>query len=152
MQKEKLQVRTCTIADILDPYESSKEKFFEYLKSNYTEEALREIIWSLEKLRKEGSKRETKKVWDVRRFENDLIQALETGEIIIGDVDYTYDLPESEERFERLVKNNLVEELTVKQVHQLVKLLGLTEQFQTQGITYELCFESDQVNHIFEKL
>ena len=56
MQKEKLQVRTCTIADILDPYESSKEKFFEYLKSNYTEEALREIIWSLEKLRKEGMK------------------------------------------------------------------------------------------------
>ncbi len=153
MQKEiKVRAKTCTIVDVLEPEEYNKTNFLNYLEDNFTKKSLCEIIWSLEKFRKEGGKRETQKVGDVMYLPSNKITALETGEIIIGEEDYTYNLPESEVRFESLVKNDIVEDLTVKQVHQLVKLLVLTEAFKEQGRTYNLFFEANYVNKIFEKL
>lgn len=45
-----------------------------------------------------------------------------------------------------------MENLSVKQIRQLAKLMVLTEQMQKQGQNYDLVFESEIVQKIFEQL
>ena len=57
-----------------------------------------------------------------------------------------------DEVFDSLIHNELVENLSVKQIRQLAKLMVLTEQRQKQGQNYDLVFESEIVQKIFEQL
>mgnify|MGYP004590962729 CR=1 FL=1 len=76
----------------------------------------------------------------------------ENGEIKEEEAEVAEELLESDEVFDSLIHNKLVENLSVKQIRQLSKLMVLTEQMQKQGQNYDLVFESEIVQKIFEQL
>lgn len=57
-----------------------------------------------------------------------------------------------EDLFDSLIHNKIVENLSLKQVRQLAKLLVIVERFQAQKQNYELTFESETEQRVFEKL
>lgn len=76
----------------------------------------------------------------------------ENGEIKEEEAEVAEELLGLDEVFESLIYNELVENLSVKQIRQLAKLMVLTEQMQKQGQNYDLVFESEIVQKIFEQL
>lgn len=88
----------------------------------------------------------------IKVLEKVTIFVYENGEIKEEEEAVEEEPPETEEVFDCLIHNELVENLSVKQIRQLAKLLVLTEQMQKQGQNYDLVFESEIVQKIFEQL
>lgn len=87
----------------------------------------------------------------IKVLEKVTIFVYENGEIK-EEAEVAEELLESDEVFDSLIHNKLVENLSVKQIRQLSKLMVLTEQMQKQGQNYDLVFESEIVQKIFEQL
>ena len=88
----------------------------------------------------------------IKVLEKVTIFVYENGEIKEEEAEVAEELPGLDEVFDSLIHNELVENLSVKQIRQLAKLLVLTEQRQKQGQNYDLVFESEIVQKIFEQL
>lgn len=88
----------------------------------------------------------------IKVLEKVTIFVYENGEIKEEEAEVAEELLGLDEVFESLIYNELVENLSVKQIRQLAKLMVLTEQMQKQGQNYDLVFESEIVQKIFEQL
>lgn len=88
----------------------------------------------------------------IKVLEKVTIFVYENGEIKEEEEEVAEELLGLDEVFESLIYNELVENLSVKQIRQLAKLMVLTEQMQKQGQNYDLVFESEIVQKIFEQL
>lgn len=88
----------------------------------------------------------------IKVLEKVTIFVYENGEIKEEEAEVAEKLLGLDEVFESLIYNELVENLSVKQIRQLAKLMVLTEQMQKQGQNYDLVFESEIVQKIFEQL
>ena len=88
----------------------------------------------------------------IKVLEKVTIFIYENGEIKEEAAEVAEELLGLDEVFDSLIHNELVENLSVKQIRQLAKLMVLTEQRQKQGQNYDLVFESEIVQKIFEQL
>ena len=73
-----------------------------------------------------------------------------------GDIE-NFDIPEKEQTgcdkyFDDLLKNEVVEELSIKQIRQLAKLLVLLELLKEKELIWDITFESKVQQDVFEKL
>ena len=75
-----------------------------------------------------------------------------------GDIEAeNFDIPEKEQTgcdkyFDDLLKNEVVEELSIKQIRQLAKLLVLLELLKEKELIWDITFESKVQQDVFEKL
>lgn len=87
----------------------------------------------------------------IMKLEKISVFVYKNGEIEIENAN----IPETsgwEDLFDSLIHNKIVENLSLKQVRQLAKLLVIVERFQAQKQNYELTFESETEQRVFEKL
>ncbi len=165
MQSRKAEhKRTLSIRrTLLEKLVTEKEKILELKKiilqrQKEVDEIFTQIVETEKKI---GAKSEelssNKKILDevreyIKVLEKVTIFVYENGEIKEEEAEVEEELLGLDEVFDSLIYNELVENLSVKQIRQLAKLLVLTEQMQNQGKDFELVFESETVQTIFEQL
>ena len=148
---------------LLEKLVTEKEKILELKKiilqrQKEVDEIFTQIVETEKKIGAESEELSSnKKILDevreyIKVLEKVSIFVYENGEIKEEEAEIEEELSGTEEVFDSLIHNKLVENLSVKQIRQLAKLLVLTEQMQNQGKDFELVFESETVQTIFEQL
>lgn len=162
-KKEKIHERSISERmKLFDELRQKKEKMLELkeiIEQNYkeVEKISTQIVKITERIAAENKKMSTNKQKleevesCIRKLEKIPVFVYKNGEIEIENAD----IPETsgwESLFDSLIHNKIVENLSLKQVRQLAKLLVIVECFQAQEQNYELTFESETEQRIFEKL
>ncbi|MGN1298149.1 MAG: hypothetical protein ACI4VH_07045 [Clostridia bacterium] len=83
------------------------------------------------------------------------IFAYENGEIEfenVGDFDTTTDSSSEAALFNKLIQNNVVESLTIKNIRQLAKLILIVEKLNAEHLSFELTFEDSTVQEVFNSI
>lgn len=148
---------------LLEKLVTEKEKILELKKiilqrQKEVDEIFTQIVETEKKIGAESEELSSnKKILDevreyIKVLEKVTIFVYENGEIKEEEAEVEEELLGLDEVFDSLIYNELVENLSVKQIRQLAKLLVLTEQMQNQGKDFELVFESETVQTIFEQL
>lgn len=97
-------------------------------------EKVREEIKSLQKI-------------EIFAYKNGEIEAEKEGEKFEIEISDSW-----EELFKDLATKDLLEDLTVKQIKQIAKLIVLTESLQQQNMKFEITFEMEEVRNLFHQL
>lgn len=148
---------------LFDELENEKEKILELKgiilkRQKAVDEIFTKIVEIDEKIITESEELSANKkiLNEIREYikvlEKVTIFIYENGEIKEEEAEVAEELLGLDEVFDSLIHNELVENLSVKQIRQLAKLMVLTEQMQKQGQNYDLVFESEIVQKIFEQL
>lgn len=148
---------------LFDELENEKEKILELKdiilkRQKAVDEIFTKIVEIDEKIITESEELSANKkiLNEIREYikvlEKVTIFIYENGEIKEEEEEVAEELLGLDEVFDSLIHNELVENLSVKQIRQLAKLMVLTEQMQKQGQNYDLVFESEIVQKIFEQL
>lgn len=74
-----------------------------------------------------------------------------SGEVAI-ESKKSFEIPEWATLFEKILKDELVESLTIKQIKGLSKCVVLVRLLKTQNFKYEIAFEDSNVEFCFEKI
>lgn len=162
-KKEKIHERSISERmKLFDELRQKKEKMLELkeiIEQNYkeVEKISTQIVKITERIAAENKTMSTNKQTleevesCIRKLEKIPVFVYKNGEIEIENAD----IPETsgwESLFDSLIHNKIVENLSLKQVRQLAKLLVIVECFQAQEQNYELTFESETEQRVFEKL
>lgn len=87
----------------------------------------------------------------IKELEKIYIFVYQNGETDTGNLDI--DLPETwNEIFDDILRNDIVEDLSVKQIKQLAKLIVLTDILNQNSLIFELTFESENAQKAFYEL
>lgn len=81
------------------------------------------------------------------------ILVYETGDIEIeSSFEFEIEQDEWSTLFDKIIKDELVDSLTVKQIRGLSKCIALVKYLNSQGFKYEIAFESSIVEALFKKI
>lgn len=70
----------------------------------------------------------------------------------VGDFDTTTDSSSEAALFNKLIQNNVVESLTIKNIRQLAKLILIVEKLNAEHLSFELTFEDSTVQEVFNSI
>ena len=70
----------------------------------------------------------------------------------VGDFDTTTDSSSEAALFNKLIQNNVVESLTIKNIRQLAKLILIVEKLNAEHFSFELTFEDSTVQEVFNSI
>lgn len=84
----------------------------------------------------------------IKNLETISVFVYENGEIEIENSEIT--IPESwSDVFGNLTNDESIENLTMRQIEQLAKMIVLAKEFQTNNLNFEVSFESENLQHAF---
>ena len=69
-----------------------------------------------------------------------------------GNFDTTTDSSSEAALFNKLIQNNVVESLTIKNIRQLAKLILIVEKLNAEHLSFELTFEDITVQEVFNSI
>lgn len=70
----------------------------------------------------------------------------------VGDFDTTTDSSNESEVFNKLIQDKAVENLTIKNIRQLAKLILIVEKLKSKHISFELTFEDNSSQEVFNSI
>ena len=70
----------------------------------------------------------------------------------VGNFDTTTDSSSEAALFNKLIQNNVVESLTIKNIRQLAKLILIVEKLNAEHLSFELTFEDSTVQEVFNSI
>lgn len=89
---------------------------------------------------------------EIKAAETISIFVYENGEIEVENSEPSTSSDEECCIFNELIQNELVESLTIKNIRQLSKLILLTQSIKQKGLKFEVTFESEILQEVFEQL